>query len=254
MTEKVSLRVSANEADDSAVVGCCLYFRKRKKIPISSRLEAKSTVGDEPGYREPVGVVGTLLDKATDTTDRVTPPEITIQATDSATPPEHSNNVGVTELTVSESGSLVELKLQSKRQIAERNLKDSAIKLDKLMPKDATERHIHEAIAFQCGRFESKDTGDITKGIGLAITNYMDQRSQLKESRSPVKVFVQKWFCLSYPYIQRGLITAGVTLSLFVTNFKQILPPPYGLIVTGVLYLVRVLAVWYMFTDADRTR
>ena len=215
MAEKAPHRVSANEADDSAVVGCCLYFRKRKKIPTSSRLEPKSTLGDEPVYGEPAAATGTLLDKATDTTDRVTPPEIAIQPTDSATPPENSNNVGVTELTVSEPSNLVELKSQSKRQIAERNLKDSAVKLDKLMPKDATERHIHEAIAFQCGRFESKDAGDITKGIGLAITNYMDQRSQLKESRSPVKVFVQKWFCLSYPYIQRSLITAGVTLSIF---------------------------------------
>ena len=118
---------------------------------------------------------------------------------------------GDTEVAPVEPDRITDTKPPTKRQLAEENLKDSAVKLDKLLPKDAAERHIHEAISFQCGRFDSRDTDDMTQGIGSAITTWMNQRRELKASQGPVRNFVQKWFRLSFPYMEKGLKSAGVT-------------------------------------------
>ena len=99
------------------------------------------------------------------------------------------------------------------RRTATSNLKSAAMKLDSLMPKDAAERKIPGGIESRSFDVGIKNIDTLAQGIGIAVGNYMDQRSDLKASRGPVKVFVEKWFDASYPIVSKGLDIAAVPTS-----------------------------------------
>ena len=104
------------------------------------------------------------------------------------------------------------------KQMAAGNLNAASMKLDRLMPRDATERRIPGGIESPSFDVDFTNIDSMAHGIGTAIENYMDQRSELKASRGQVKVFVEKWFNASYPVIKKGLDVAAVCLLELLAN------------------------------------
>jgi len=241
MAEKQTVKRLAVDDDDFVEAGCCPNFRKPKKEtrsaannrPKSSSFSNRRGLTTSPQPQPPLQKVESPQEQINAgqaaNSDKnaaisiqprldLSPIRVTDLASDPAQVDDAPNDAAKSsdkpEIAESEPREDNTPTAPKKREIAEQGLKESAAKLDRLLPQEATERQIHEAIAFQVSRFEKKDVEDITKGLGQAIGTYMDQRVQLKQSRSPVKIFVQKWFMISYPYIQMGLRSAGVSNSL----------------------------------------
>lgn len=206
--------VSEAVDEDDVVNVCCPIFNRRKKRTARTSRSILRQSPIEPIVGEPLKSDKGSTDRPGDIVEKARRPEFKEIATQVPSPPILPESVkvgGIMEVTLVEPDRITDAKPLTKRQLAEENLKDSAAKLDKLLPKDAAERHIHEAISFQCGRFDSRETDDMTQGIGSAITTWMNQRRELRASQGPVRNFVQKWFRLSFPYMVKGLKTAGVT-------------------------------------------
>jgi hypothetical protein len=193
-----SLQTRMSPKDDMVESGCgCLFFRRRKKVAGPS--VASKQVGTDP---LPTDTRRTTEENPIQMVTQIQLAEVvtsTLVATIASTSPPTVESTPALEHQIAETICVPvgPVKEKSKpRQTAEQLLKASAMRLEKLVPRDAN-NYIHESISNRCGG--STDIAEINRGLGAAITDYMNQRAGMIASRGAVKGFVETWFSITYP-------------------------------------------------------
>jgi hypothetical protein len=189
--------------------GCCLFFRRRKRV--APPTVASKQVGTDVPPKETVIIKG-IEENQTQTDSQVQFPELTtsIAVVSTTLHPNVAVDEQLKETEDEVVAAVVEVKSKH-RHVAEQLLKASALRLEKLVPREANDL-FQASVASHCG--EETDVNEISRGLDTAISKYMNQRAIA--SRGAVKSFVETWFSSTYPYIRGSLRVAKVyNYSLF---------------------------------------
>ena len=224
-------RSKAAESDDGG--GCCPLFRKRKKIPSSSGLTDKLS-GKVSGFSEPaanekasnVSADMTLISEPMNHDGEKRP--VAITDINEKTLDLNSNGVRSKETNTSE-----------KIREAEKLLNAAGAKL-----AEAMLNHSGEQLEFES--WELRDVADINvvaHDLGSTLANMIKESKEIETSQEPAIVFIEKWFIKSLPLMNKGLTFAKVFLTTLITKWiKDVVPPPWGYVISGVIFLVKVTA------------
>jgi hypothetical protein len=104
----------------------------------------------------------------------------------------------------------------SRRIEAERNFKDAADQLERVMPTETAKFHIPEAIGLPGAR-PVKDVEETGKKIESAIEELINTRRELRDRPSKARE-IKRWFRSSFPYLKRGLKMVGVCSFFSIVN------------------------------------
>jgi len=122
-------------------------------------------------------------------------------------------------------------------EAAEERLKDAAKNLEKIIPTEVLESE----------KLEIKGCADINTladNIAVAIGRLMNKRNVEETKQSTVKTLMKGWVKKALPFVQNGLSATTVhTTSLgCLTDLctQNAIPAPYGLIASGLLFIVQV--------------
>lgn len=192
--------------EDMVDSGCCFFFRRRKQVPPPTVVSKQ--VGTDVPLKETV-IMKATEENQTQTDAQVQLPELTtsIAVVSTSLPSNH----GVVEELKDSKDEVIEAVIEVKskhRHIAEQLLKEAAMKLEKLVPREANDL-FQVSITNKCG--ESTEVNEISRDLGTAISNYVNQRAGMIASRGAIKNFVETWFSITYPYIRGSLRIAKVS-------------------------------------------
>jgi hypothetical protein len=196
--------------EDIVDSGCCLFFRRRRHVLPPT--VASKQVGSDVPLKETV-VVKATEENHTQTDSQVQFPELTTSTAVFST--SLPSNHGAVEGLNGTKDEVIEVAIEVKsrhRQVAEQLLKEAAMKLEKLVPREANDL-FQVSLTTQCG--ETTDVNEITRDIGTAISNYVNRRAGTVARRGAIKSFLETWFSITYPYIRESLRIAKAYPNLF---------------------------------------
>lgn len=130
---------------------------------------------------------------------------------------------------------------------AEKKLEEAAKKLEGLLPPDlmSSQREKMESIK------GSVDINALAESLGSIIEVLMHDRDieEAPSGLSMIKIWVKK----ALPFIEHGLDVATVSSPFSLLKIQDVVPAPYGLLVSGVLFAVQVYICSFL-TDAQRLK
>ena len=130
---------------------------------------------------------------------------------------------------------------------AKKKLEEAARKLEGLLPLDlmSSQREKMESIK------GSADINALAESLGSIIEVLMRDRDieEAPSGLSLIKIWVKK----ALPFIEHGLDVATVSSPLLLLKIQDVVPAPYGLLVSGVLFAVQVCICSFL-TDAQRLK
>lgn len=158
----------------------------------------------------------------------------------SASLDEEKSTVSHSEDTGKESGK------KSRREVVEEEFKAAVVELDVVISKIPGEFHVPEEIGLG-NVVHIDDVEGTAKKIETAIDVIIARKTKASaESQRMWKNCVKGWFQVAFRYVQPCLKTAVVSspcrFFILHTNIrlKDVVPSPYGVVISGVLFLLQV--------------
>lgn len=131
---------------------------------------------------------------------------------------------------------------------AKKKSEEAAKKLEGLLPPDlmTSQREKMESIK------GSVDINALAESLGSIIEVLMRDRD-IEEAPSAGLSMIKIWVKKALPFIEHGLDVATVSSPFSLLKIQDVVPAPYGLLVSGVLFAVQVY-IWPFLTDAQRLK